>query len=209
MEQGFVYGKLRPEEIQRNPKEVAARLKTEQGYTNPLIARCEESLMKALDCRYSGVKVTVSFPEKDVVDLGGFRTKSHSLCQNLKGCREAFLFAVTLGMGVERMLNRLSLLSGSEFFVADALASAMAEAACDAAEKRICGEISFRPRFSPGYGDLSLEVQPFLLSRVQAQKLLGITLGASLLMSPMKSITAIMGVYHEDTRSNTEKTPLL
>lgn len=198
MEQGFVYGKLEQEAIVLNPKEAAARLKTDQGFTNPLIQNCEAELRKVLDCRYAAAKVPVSFPKEDVVDLGAFQAESHSLYRNLTGCSEAFLFAVTLGIGVERLLNRLSMLSGAEFFVTDALASAMAEAACDAAEKKIQGGRRCRPRFSPGYGDLSLEVQPALLKEVQGQKLLGITLGATLLMSPMKSITAIMGVYDED-----------
>lgn len=198
MEAGFVYGKLEQEAIALNPKEMAARLKTEQGFTNPLIERCEAELRKVLDCRYAAARVPVSFPKEDVVDLGAFRAESHSLYRNLSGCSEAFLFAVTLGMGVERLLNRLSMLSGAEFFVTDALASAMVEAACDAAEEKIRGGLLCRPRFSPGYGDLSLEVQPALLEQVQGRKLLGITLGATLLMSPMKSITAIMGVYHEN-----------
>lgn len=194
MEQGFLYGRLMPSEIVINPKEAAARLQTEAGFSNALIVKAEEELYRVLDCRYSAVRTTVAFPQENVVELGGFRTESRSLFRNLQGCGEAFLFGVTLGMGVERLLGRLSVLSGAEFFMTDALASAMAEAACDAAETAIRGGLSCRPRFSPGYGDLSLEVQPELLRRIQGQKLLGITLGGTLLMSPMKSITAIMGV---------------
>ncbi len=52
----------------------------------------------------------------------------------------------------------------------------------------------FRPRFSPGYGDLPLALQPDLLHFLNAQRWVGITVGKTLLMSPMKSVTAIMGI---------------
>ena len=51
-----------------------------------------------------------------------------------------------------------------------------------------------KPRFSPGYGDLPIEIQPKILTVLSADKTLGITLNESYLMTPVKSITAIMGV---------------
>ena len=58
------------------------------------------------------------------------------------------------------------------------------------------GEISFRPRFSPGYGDLSLELQRDIFRLLDCQRQIGVTLGDSLLMSPSKSVTAIIGVTY-------------
>lgn len=198
MEQDFVYGELPEEKLRINPKELAARLQTDRGYTNALMEQCEAELRRVLACRYTARHVSVAC-DGDEIDLGFATVKSHSLSRNLKGCKEAFVFALTLGMGVERLLNRLSLLSESEFFITDALASAMAEAACDCVEAELKkGGLAFRPRFSPGYGDLSLELQPNLLRFLEGQKLLGVTLNPSLLMTPMKSITAIMGVCHEE-----------
>ena len=51
-----------------------------------------------------------------------------------------------------------------------------------------------KPRYSPGYGDLSLSVQKDVLNILNADKILGIKLGENLLMIPKKSITAIQGV---------------
>ena len=205
MENGFFYGKLPTEDIRLNPAELAARLQTEKGFSNELIEKCEGALRSAMDCRYTARKIALSFPQEDVVDLGFARAESHSLYRNLKGCGEGFVMAVTIGIGTERLLNRLSLLSNAEHFITDALASAAVEAVCDRAEEIIKGDLVCRPRFSPGYGDLSLEIQPKLLAMVEGQKLLGITLSNSLLMSPMKSITAIMGVCHEEHPRRTEE----
>ena len=122
---------------------------------------------------------------------------SATLIKNLQGCREVFVFAVTLGLGVDRLLTQLSLVSPSKHFITDALASAMAEAAADKAEEIIKGTLACRPRFSPGFGDLSIELQPRILNLLNAQRLLGITTNNSLLMSPGKSVTAIMGIKND------------
>jgi len=48
------------------------------------------------------------------------------------------------------------------------------------------------PRFSPGYGDLSLDHQKGLLKYVEADKI-GISLSETMVMLPEKSITAVIG----------------
>lgn len=198
MEKDFVYGTIQKDALCLNPAELAARLQAEKGFTNDLVAHCKEQLFKALDCRYAAKRIKVQYRE-DAVDLTFAKVNSHALSRNLQGCQEAIVFAITLGMGVERLLNRLSLLSEAEFFITDALASATAEAVCDYAEAELAKGLVCRPRFSPGYGDLELNLQPEIVKLINGQKLLGITLTPSLLMVPTKSITAIMGVCHEES----------
>jgi len=123
---------------------------------------------------------------------------SKDLSKNLSGCREAFVFAVTLGHGVERLLSKMSRLSSADFFIYDAACSALAESVCDIAENIIKGDIFCKPRFSPGYGDLPLSVQKDVLSVLNAEKLLGITLTDTNLMIPQKSITAFIGIRNQE-----------
>lgn len=193
----IIYEHVDEKELILNANEVAARLNVARGYTSDLIDKCEKMLRSELDCRFSAVKTAVLFPSEDKIDLGFGEFESHSLYRNLSGCREAFIFAVTVGHGVDRLLKRLAVTSVAEHFIADGLASAFAEAACDYADAKIKGGLKCRPRFSPGYGDLPLSIQPDILLSVDAGKLLNITLGKTLLMSPMKSITAIMGIENE------------
>lgn len=197
MSRPVVYSCIPQDQILLDPAETARRLKTERGYTNETILTCESNLRNVLDCKYSAVRVPIAFPGEDCVDFAFTTVHSHSLYRNLSGCREAFLFAVTTGINVDRLLIKLNLTSASEAFITDALASAFAEAVCDFAENELKGNLACRPRFSPGYGDLPLSVQPTLLDAVDAQRLLGITLSKSLLMTPKKSITAIMGIKDE------------
>ena len=50
------------------------------------------------------------------------------------------------------------------------------------------------PRFSPGYGDLPLEIQSDIFRVLNCSTKIGLTLNKSLLMTPTKSVTAIIGI---------------
>jgi len=128
------------------------------------------------------------------VDLGFAKVRSANLAKNLSDCNEAFVFAVTLGHGVERLLSGLCRISPADFFIADAVSSAIAESVCDIAEERIKGGLLCKSRFSPGYGDFDISVQRSVLDVLNAEKLLGITLTDGVLMLPQKSITAVLGI---------------
>ena len=193
------FGTIPEENLVLSPNEVALRLKTSRGYTDEIIRKCEANLRKVLDCRYAGTRVALSYPRENVMDFGFCTVESKALYQNLGGCKEAFLVAVTIGHGADRLTGKLSVTSTAEHFITDGLGSAFAEAACDCAEKLIKGDIRCKRRFSPGYADLALDIQPKLLEAVDAGRLLNIRLGKTLLMSPCKSITAIMGIEDEQS----------
>lgn len=182
------------ESLKTDPWEVAARLKVSRDFSLDAVGECDAELRRVLDCRYSAVRVPVLRPGEEQLDLGFGSFHSHDLTRNLTGCEEAFLFAVTVGHGADRLIRRLSVTSPARHFITDALASAYAEAACDVADRALRQGLRCATRFSPGYGDLPLTVQPGLLQAVNAERLLNITLGATLLMSPSKSITAVMGI---------------
>ena len=181
-------------EIKINEYELAQRLNTEKGFRSELIEQNLKRLLEVVNCKFSFSRVPVKRLGGNRIDCGFGEFESEVLLKNLKECQEAFVFAVTLGIDVDRLLNKLAVISTTDYFVTDALASALAEAAAGETEKRIKGDLLCRPRFSPGFGDLSLEVQPKLIRSIDAQKLLGVTMGKTYLMSPMKTVTAIMGI---------------
>ena len=187
--------------LQPEPGELAARLQTKRDVTVAGVQEAQAAPEEAICCRFCWIKAPILRPAENTLDFGFGAFFSKDLTKNLDGCAEAFLFAVTLGLGVDRLLLRLAQVSQARHFITDALASALAEAACDQAEARIKGALSCKPRFSPGYGDLPLEMQKPLLNRLEARQRLGITLTQNLLMVPTKSITAIMGIYHENRHS--------
>lgn len=122
-----------------------------------------------------------------------------NIARHLDSCDLACLLAVTLGMQSERELARLQATNPLDALLFDACASSMAEEAAQSASRRIAelaDEANLMPtkRFSPGFGDLPLELQDAFLRTIDADKLLGIHTASSHLMTPMKSVTAIVGL---------------
>ncbi len=181
-------------DVEINRNELALRLGVNRGYDDELIEKCRMSLLKVIDYKCAYIRTAIDISEENMVDLGFMRVDSRNLYNNLSGCSEAFVMALTSGVAVDRYLARLQITSQAEHFVTDALASAAIDSFCDYAVKKMREGLNCAPRFSPGYGDLSLRFQVPLLQRLNAHGLLGITLSSSYLMTPMKSITAIMGI---------------
>ena len=117
----------------------------------------------------------------------------------LRDCDRAVVFAVTLGMEAESLIRRAGLTSPTRALILDACASAACEQACDNLQQMLEGRLAadgvhFTDRFSPGYGDLPLEVQRPLLTLLDGQRRCGITLSDTCIMSPRKSVTAVFGL---------------
>ncbi len=135
--------------------------------------------------------------EGEGVDFGAFSLFSRSLFKHLAGCHKAILFAATTGAEGERLLRRTAVTSPAKAVVLDAVGTAAIESFCDALCRRWAEEFaphSLRPRFSPGYGDLPLELQKTLLACLDSSRKVGITLTQSLLMIPQKSVSAMVGI---------------
>ena len=69
------------------------------------------------------------------------------------------------------------------------------EQVCDQVEQEIESQFpgcSFPFRFSPGYGDLPLELQGELLHLLDAPRKIGLCASASHILTPRKSVTAIL-----------------
>ncbi len=138
------------------------------------------------DCVYVGSRASLLLPGK-------------KLAEHVKDCSEVILFAATLGIGVDRLLQKYSRLQVSKAVVIQAAAATAIEAYCDRITEELEREclsegLFFRPRFSPGYGDLPLTVQNHFLEILQASKRTGITLTDNGMMLPEKSVTAVIGL---------------
>lgn len=132
------------------------------------------------------------------ISFGAFELESRDLSKHLSQCPEAILLAATLGSEADRIIEKYSLISPSRAVVAQGAATAMIEQYADDICKTLKAEeeknsFYLRPRFSPGYGDLPLSAQEALLTALDARKKTGICLTDSKMMTPVKSITAIIG----------------
>lgn len=129
-----------------------------------------------------------------VINFAFCSIRSESLYKNMSDCKSVAVFAATAGVGVDRLLLRYSKISPAHAVVADCIASSAIEVWCDEINNMINLYYETKPRFSPGYGDVSLEYQKDVLSFLNAERKLGITLNDALMMSPAKSVTAFIGI---------------
>ena len=166
-----------------------------------LISLCTEEMDGRL--RYSLCYAEFSVSAKgEELDLGFAKVTSKDLAKNLSGCQRILVFAATVGIDVDRLISRYSHTSPSRALVYQAIGAERIEALCDT----FCKEISLslesegattRPRFSPGYGDLPLSLQRQIFSALDCHTRIGLALGENLLMSPSKSVTAIIGILEK------------
>lgn len=134
-----------------------------------------------------------------LLDLGFLQTDSQGLCHNLQGCDKVILFAATVGLAPDRLIAKYGRLSPTKALCMQAIGAERIESLCDA----FCDELAAdyaaegyqtRPRFSPGYGDFPLDAQKAFFRALDCPRKIGLSLNDSLLMSPSKSVTALIGL---------------
>ena len=119
--------------------------------------------------------------------------------RHLAGCTEAVLLAVTLGPGADAQIRRAGVGDVAAGAASDALASVLAEQAAEAAEARLralaaAEGLYLTGRYSPGYGDWPIGVQPRIAALLDTPRRIGLCVTGTCLMLPRKSITAALGL---------------
>lgn len=139
------------------------------------------------------------YSKEDCLDIGKLHIKSQNLSKNMKGCQEAVVLGATLGVGVDQLMRRYSLTDMAKVVVLQACAAAMLEEYLDECQEKIGQELLgehkyLRPRFSPGYGDFSIGHQAMILKMLDAAKTIGLTMTEGCMLTPVKSVTAVIGI---------------
>jgi cobalamin-dependent methionine synthase I len=111
----------------------------------------------------------------------------------------------------EDITKRFSSGEYSSAILIDAAATAAVEQLANGMEKAIIPKMAaqgflLKWRFSPGYGDWPLEQQPELIRLAKAEQI-GVSLTTSMMLTPRKSITALIGLYRKQENSTTEHNP--
>ena len=173
----------------------------DENLTNT-IEECREEIKKVIMPRvvYSYKNIKLSDDGVEVITtnliLNGKDIKEH-----LKNSTECVLMAVTLGNEVEKRTRLYEKTNLTKALILDACATTAVEEVCDIVEnsvkeKAILSGMNITFRYSPGYGDLPLDVQNSFLRALDAQKKIGLTVSENNLLFPRKSVTAIIGIVN-------------
>ncbi len=158
-----------------------------------------DDLQKAVSPRSIHRIEPFSVDAEELLHLGPIVTESRNLLHNLQGCSHVILLGATLGAEPDYRIRRYEKTDMLQAVITQACASAMIEAYVDQLQDTLRQEqaekgLYMRPRFSPGYGDFPLSVQPAFLDVLELTKRIGVTLTDGMLMIPSKSVTAVIGL---------------
>lgn len=163
-----------------------------------LLEDCLAEACEGLSYRVCYTEHTVKVTD-DGLALGYATVNSTDLVRCLAGCDRAVTFVATVGALPDRMVTRYGAVAPTRALLHQALGAERIEALCDAFLLSLATEqgLSLCPRFSPGYGDLSLAVLGDIFRVLAPERHIGVSLTDALLMTPTKSVTAIVGIKKE------------
>lgn len=123
-----------------------------------------------------------------------------SIQQHLQAATGCAVLCATLGMDVETRLRQLQSKDMAAALIFDAACDTLIESVVDFCQTELAEKIAqdgyqLGQRYSPGYGDLPLDIQAPLLAAVDATRRIGLTRTDSNLLLPRKSVTALAGIY--------------
>ena len=175
--------------------------------TAELIRASFEELEKISDAKFIYRIFEISEFNSNGIKFGTINVQSKSLGRNLHGCHEVVVFSATLGANVDLFMKRYMIMDMAKAAVFQACAAVLLEEYCDAIQKNIANDLGagkyLRPRFSPGYGDFSILHQKELLQMLDASKKIGLSMTEGYMLTPSKSVTAVIGISYENTECHT------
>lgn len=115
------------------------------------------------------------------------------------GCESVVLFCATVGLAIDRKISEYGVRSPAQAVLAQAIGAERIESLCEL----FCAELQreyeksgkgLTSRYSAGYGDLPLSAQKEIFALLDCSKRIGVSLTENLLMTPTKSVSAIVGI---------------
>ncbi|MEZ4357316.1 MAG: methionine synthase [Eubacteriales bacterium] len=164
----------------------------------------EQRLLSVIAPRYIYSSFDINRVEKGVKLRGtGLVLTGKDILKHLEGSQKAVILSATIGANVDAVLRAAEISDIASAVMMDALASSAIEQVVDKVEEKIKDEFykyKLTSRFSPGYGDLPLNIQEKLLDVLNAPKRIGLCVNDKNMLTPIKSVTAVMGLYLGETK---------
>jgi len=175
--------------------------------TNVLIDELMYEMRSLIKARYIYKFFNIR-KEKDRICIlnSNFSIAGENIKKHLDKSEVCILMAVTLGNSVDAKIRYYEKISMTKALILDACATTAIEELCD----RICEELeevvqnennTLTARYSPGYGDLPIDIQKKFLSMLSAEKSIGLTASSNSILIPRKSVTSIVGVVKRENNS--------
>ncbi len=174
-------GKHRHSEIGKWKEKVLNKIEEAIPFIGPIISYTEMGVSKRTE---------------EGIELEGFLIKSKNLAKRFSRVQKVTLFLATIGQGLTTLIeNDEREISDSVIF--DAIGSEAVESTVRWFHKNLflrAKKKGFKitGRYSPGYGDFSIECQKWFVKNLRGDKM-GIRITDNYMLVPEKSITGVIG----------------
>lgn len=166
-----------------------------------LVEDCDDRLAAAIEPKCVYITLPIKVKDDCVIPNGcELRLSGFDIAAHLKGCDTAVFMAATLSEQADRLIRQSAALDMTAGLIMDGCATAAVEQLCDDFEamlRRQYPNSFLRPRFSPGYGDLPVEIQREFLELLDAPRKIGLCATDSCMLTPRKSVTVVIGIGNE------------
>ena len=175
--------------------------KEQSDELSTILKECQDEAMPKLLYRvcYTYADVTKC---ADGVSISNIKTNSLDLGRYLKDSKKTIVFAATIGIEMDRLIAKYSRISPAKALIFQAIGAERIEALCDVFCEEMAKEGFKKARFSPGYGDFLIDAQKDIFSLLDPSRKIGLSLTERLIMSPSKSVTAIIAEGDGCTENN-------
>lgn len=163
----------------------------------------EQAVLQAAEPRFAWREFAISQTAAGLsLDRTALTLPGADIARLLESSPSCLLLAATLGLAVDELIRRAEITDMSRALMLDAFASAAVEALCDQVQAALAAKYAEKRlyltrRFSPGYGDLPLDLQQPFCATLDCRRQIGLTVSASGILLPRKSVTAIIGLKAE------------
>lgn len=125
--------------------------------------------------------------------------KGAAINAHLLEAERCAVMAATIGLEVDRRIAFYSKTNLTRGVVFDACAAAAVESLCDMVQDEIAAKavtmgFEITSRYSPGYGDFSIDIQKDIARVLKTYEKIGLSVNESSIMIPRKSVTAVIGM---------------
>ncbi len=190
--------RLRPVDMAETARYLGYGDKTPDPVITNMLKECEAPLLAACRPAYSIGIFDCTAASEGEIELSecAMKLTGRDIVMHLAGCEKVALVAATLGADVDSLIRRLQVTDMPKALLTDAMAGTVIEQILDDIQGELqenLPEYTQTARFSPGYGDLPLALQSEFLAVTEAGKRIGLCVTQSGLLTPLKSVTAIVG----------------
>ena len=142
------------------------------------------------------VSNTLLIEEKEncIIAEGCLNMPGDDIKQHLKDCTGIILMAATLGNEVDTLIRMQEIKDMADAVIIDAAANVAIESICMEKEEEIRNGLTeqnkyLTMRYSPGYGDLPINIQGNVLNILDSRRKIGLSVTPSNIMTPRKSVS--------------------